>query len=631
MMWEKNLKVLEKEYPELAEKVRADSGDDLDYKIENTKNGSKTIKVATEDTDNHYIYLHSRYNPEQEAERMIDNIELEEFTNVVIMGFGLGYHILELFERITDKKIRLIILEIDVIILKEALKRFDFTKLFNSEQVEVKIVDTKFLEQELTCYLEKKGNLIFEKLEFLSLSAISEYNKEKYELAKSEVDYLIGQSRRNKATVNYFKNVWKKNFLKNLEIIIKNPSFLELEEALPDKPAIIVGAGPSLNKNIHLLKEAKGKALIIAVDAALAPVLNNEIIPDMVITTDGGDITKKFYEGYYEVDTYNKKLADVVLAAPPQIQPEILNNWPGKILITPDEIKGGARENYLRWIEDNSEYKGRLPSGGSVSNFAFTLAYFLEADPIIFVGQDLAFSNNKTHAEGCYYDETVEENKKNNPDRNWVYFEVEDINGNKVTTRSDYYSYLRWFNRSFKYLNKKDPDKTFIDATEGGANIDETAIMSLKQTIKQYCNEEINFKENILDKINNYNYNVDPEFITELEEVINDIERIETLSSTALNLIDQLLDNLDASNINKINKKLDKINKKINDLRTNIKFFESEFYDIYFNKNYLDIETSSNGKILSEMFDFYNKLLKGSKETKSILKRKLQNLDIKVG
>ena len=86
------------------------------------------------------------------------------------------------------------------------------------------------------------------------------------------------------------------NITRNLKWYIDTPSPAGLQDKYKGKPAIIVSAGPSLRKNKHLLKEMAGKAVIIAVQTTLQPLLEMGIEPNFVTSLDYHDICTRFCE-----------------------------------------------------------------------------------------------------------------------------------------------------------------------------------------------------------------------------------------------------------------------------------------------------------------------------------------------
>ena len=159
-------------------------------------------------------------------------------------------------------------------------------------------------------------------------------------------------------------------------------------------PAIIVSAGPSLNKNIEELKKAKNKAFIIAVDTAMKPLLRNGIIPDMYAIIDG----TKPLELVAVEESRNIPLLSEVRAAH-----AVMDYHKGK--------KFFFREftpYFDRMYEMNHKEWAAMDVGGSVATAAFSLACYLGLGTVIMVGQDLALTGNKTHADGTFKEKMEE-------------------------------------------------------------------------------------------------------------------------------------------------------------------------------------------------------------------------------
>ena len=162
--------------------------------------------------------------------------------------------------------------------------------------------------------------------------------------------------------------LWNNNLLKNLSQVIKNPGFNYFFNYFQNKPIIIVSAGPSLNKNIKVLKEAKDRAVIIAVSTALKALLSENIIPDIVTIIDADEKMIDHFEGIDKA-----RLKEVILAFAPKVQPKIINEWSGPKILIPIP----SEDHLLRWLEQYTDYKGRIFAGCSVSHSSFRLAYYL--------------------------------------------------------------------------------------------------------------------------------------------------------------------------------------------------------------------------------------------------------------
>ena len=176
--------------------------------------------------------------------------------------------------------------------------------------------------------------------------------------------------------------------------------------------------------------------------------------------------TSYLFEGLTEED-----VKDSYLAACPVIVPETYANFPGEKII--------VYRNFatFEWLDIK---KGILDIGPSAGNMAFKILEFLGCDPIIMIGQDLAITDDLvTHASGFHYGN---EKKTNLPN-------VIEVEGNyqpKVKTRPVYKQFLLHYERDIATYKG-----TAINATEGGAKIHGTQIMTFQEAIDKYIKEDI--------------------------------------------------------------------------------------------------------------------------------------------
>jgi hypothetical protein len=265
------------------------------------------------------------------------------------------------------------------------------------------------------------------------------------------------------------------NVLKNAKHLCEGYKTIQLFGAIPtDIPGIVVAAGPSLNKNIKDLKKAKGKAFIIAVDTALKPLLREGIIPDMFFIVDAQkplELVKM--EGVEQIP----------MATTLNATPEILNYHEGKKFFFDESYlfaeKIMARSG-LRW--------GDVCTGGSVATNAFSLLYKIGLKTIILVGQDLALTGKKTHADGTFEETMPEIDTK---DCEWVEGNCEE----KVPTQTDLLVFLNWYESSIQSYKEHVEGFRVINATEGGAKIKGTEVMTLNEAIAEVCTKEVDIAE----------------------------------------------------------------------------------------------------------------------------------------
>ena len=316
------------------------------------------------------------------------------------------------------------------------------------------------------------------------------------------------------------------------ELILKNSiSIWDLGEHLPrDVTVIIVAAGPSLTKNVDLLKLAKGKSIIMAVDRAYETLIDHGIEPDFVVLLDPRKPLS--YCG-------NRKGFKTPLLCKLEGSPEIMVNHKGKKVIY-DQV------DYITNIYNllNKKFYN-IGNGGSVTTAAFSICANLGFERIAFIGLDLAFQGEQSHSGNI---QEINQNIFNE-------FLVDDIEGNKVRTRDDWYAFLNWFELVITQLT----DIEVIDATEGGAKIAGTRIMTLQEVINKYCNKSIDCMEvinNTKEFIDEHDYTIIKEF---LDSNLTDMIEIKQLSYKVINKIK----NSSKKNEGKLLKYISEINGKI--------------------------------------------------------------------
>lgn len=308
----------------------------------------------------------------------------------------------------------------------------------------------------------------FYRLDTLLICAHPGYDKV---FATEYVDFIhaINENREsvlvNKNTLGRFKDSASKNVITNLGILKHFNLIGDLEQILGrDVPVIIVSAGPSLDKNIEELKRAKGHALIFAVDTAMKYMMQHDIMPDLGITVEPIKPMANYADD---------RIFDVPHVFDCESNPEIVSKERGRMFIynCRDYVKNVLEKAGIEVPQD-------VASGGSVATAAFAVCYQLQMRTIILIGQDLAYSGTLTHAGGV-------ESAGINGDIGTEM--VDGIDGTPVRTRSDWIGYQKWFESAIRTINDQKLDMTVIDATEGGALIHGSKVMTLSDAIDRFC------------------------------------------------------------------------------------------------------------------------------------------------
>lgn len=525
------------------------------FEISRAKDGNDTLAYTSEIKR---CFLHSSYYPDKEAREWANAIEINDESILIIYGVGLGYHVNYLLSRLSSNN-RLILVEPSNEIFQFALNNGYYNMFKNRENICFIVGEES--EEKLNIILQ--AYIPWDNFENVVYKEFKQYPivfREYYEKFNKCLLETINSMRINRNTALYFAEQWQSNFMENLEFVFRSVPVKSFFDVFKDIPAVIVSAGPSLDKNIDQLKEAKGKCVIICVGTALKALLKKNIEPDFVVSIDGG---KKNFEHFDGHKVKSPLVYDLTL------YPKILKEYEGTLIIA--EIAS----EYTQLLSDKLSLDfGKLSAGPSVANLSLDFAYMLGCNPIIFIGQDLAYLDNRTHASGTTYEK--DRIKENSDGKEYIC--VEGNFEEKVLTDRVLLSFKTWF-ENYIYGH---PDRTYINATEGGALIKGTKIMGFKEVIELYMKKEINIKEEIDNTLENGTIKLDKKqidgFIKEFEDAIRKLEKIKNDCMRAAKLSKKMYNeyqkdvNADVSHIVSI---LDKIDKRLKNSKDSFLYITS--------------------------------------------------------
>ena len=279
------------------------------------------------------------------------------------------------------------------------------------------------------------------------------------------------------ATIALLSRLWEDNYKKNLPRISKTPGVSRLADRFKGIPAVLVGAGPSLDKNVHLLPLVKGKAVIISCDAALKVLDSHCVVPDIVINLDPQPTVMNFFDG---IDTRT-----ITLVAPTIAYPKLCDEWRGTLFLY---NKHAPDISALAQIALKHHKLGALTPGGTVLSVAFDLAFKMGADPIAFVGQDLSYPDRKAYASGSHFGDYSAQEIIDLPGDNIV--EEKDIFGRKLKTHKSMSVTKQWFNWAFNTWNPE-YKKKIINCSESGI-LTECPFTSFSEFATRFCRKKVN-------------------------------------------------------------------------------------------------------------------------------------------
>lgn len=450
--------------------------------------------------------------------------DLSRANTIVALGFGSGAHIKEVLSRIGRHNLVLVI-DPDVGSFKRALSLADLRPVLSSGQISLSIGEEPDRATRRRLDEFYKINTISD-IELIPYPPAIRRNEGYFKEILKHLKDMSNGAAQNRATLIEFASLWQENLLKNLPSMVRFPGVNALFGRFKGIPVVIVGAGPSLDRDLKGFNKIKGRALIIACDTALKTLLDSGIEPDLVVALDGGEENYKHFHG-----TNSSKTTLVAVSI---THPKILSSFSGPIFMA-DFI-----HPLNEWLSLFVGEKGYLKTGGSVITTCFDLARLAGCDPIIFSGLDLAFTDGVTHSSGSSYTEgmlggigkfrTLEMMHRERI-RSSQTLLIDGTNGKKVLTSNKHLTYLRWLESEIAST----PGRLFINTTPAGARINGTSRMALSEVIGRFC-RRIEVETILKEGQASYHPKSPIGLIQALERLLEEWESINSISSLGRNL-----------------------------------------------------------------------------------------------
>lgn len=536
-IFEKNLKALEDNNPELVEELRATDVDGVE--LEKAKNGEYTLRYND-------IYFHSRYDPRKEALLQLEDIKNKKADWVMLFGLGCGhlFNALVRERRNLEHGARVVVFEPSMDILVGVLRKVDLSRPFKNDGVYL-FTDVTLVEVMMSKNVE-------------GIEDILGYQTSPYKKVFSSqlVDFMTRVENARTVSKVYIKTdidsrlMWLENYFANIENFLKYPNVSSLVDKFKGIPMIVVGAGPSLDKNVHLLKDLKGKALIVAAVSAFLPLLNHGVMPDILVCGEKVDLPGHFTGNGEERQT-RFILADVV-------NPAMFDR----------ESKGDYVfvSLFMRLCIAHAKFWGTdyAPQvGGSVTTTALGLGVDFGCDPVVMVGQDLAFGSTGTHVGGASYsDQSLDfqdggivrldqryDNSEELLSSEYKVLWLKGVNEDRVPSKFDWVTFHNWFEEYMRRHEAKEHATKIFNATEGGAYIEGMEHTTLQELADKFMTEERPIEE-ILTKADNERAGVDFDgLLDEYEQIHTSLGKIASMSAFIVKSANKVLKSFNISGL----------------------------------------------------------------------------------
>lgn len=435
-LFQKNINLLRHKNPYLADAIVKRDKEKMkaSYEVEYTQYGSYTLKyIGTEEKE---CYIHSNVCPRKEADIFVRTFYNDEYSEYIVIGFGLGYHITSLLQY--DETLVVDIVEPDIDIYCTAFYLEDYSELLENPQVSF------YLQDDFHKLAKEKKNPYY----ILALNPAIKFLKPiiKKEMKEYQMQLESMKNQEHAMTINFRNNI--ATISKSVE---------ECKKDFKDKIVYIVAAGPSLDKNMEELRNISKDSTVLIVGTVFRKFLEAKIPFDYVIMTDGN---KGVYSQIQGLEQENKPLL-LLSTCYYQVAKEYRENCYLILQKGYEKSEQYAKEKGYQTFE----------TGGSVLTTAVDVSISLGAQKIVLVGADLAFTSEMSHAGG-----TAQVHQINT-------LEYEQISGveGTVFTSSQFNIYRKWIEQRIA----KEENLKFYNATEGGAIIRGMENIKLKDVVNE--------------------------------------------------------------------------------------------------------------------------------------------------
>ncbi|MCB1114087.1 MAG: DUF115 domain-containing protein [Chlamydiia bacterium] len=506
---EKGLKRFQARFPEDFKHLKEPPG--LWRAVENPIGGEVDL-VSQNDKLPHSLF--GKINISSQLRHWLTLLPLTQVEVLVVYGLGLGYPYQALkpwLKAFSHRKV--IFLEDDMDVLYEFLKREACLELLDDLQAEIRVIPKEDALQELY-FKNLAQRFLYHRFFFTGIPSYQrekggEFQLFKYFFEQSHYFLLVSVGE----VLGYAKDFYQ-NFWGNLHKISESKLFSKLKDAFKGVPAIVVGAGPSLGKQIPLLKKLQDKALIISGGTATNVLNANGISPHLHLALDPFE------------PSFSRALASTSFETP-VIYKLRYNRQAFEVTFGPlIYLNAGFRYSGEKWLEEilGIEHLD-IELGSNVVNASCALSGVLGCNPVVTVGVDLAYTEDASYGPGIKpHALTPDQFKSRVPEEEMIY--RSDVYGKPVKTL------MKWVTESLWYsgFKKTYPDLEFVNATEGGIGFPGIENVSFETVTKPWKKPSFDIRAHLETKLKNASMPVSDGQLEEAMEML--LKSLQSMNET---------------------------------------------------------------------------------------------------
>ncbi|MFV0239110.1 MAG: motility associated factor glycosyltransferase family protein [Lacrimispora sphenoides] len=327
-----------------------------------------------------FFFLADQLDYRNEINQLLYTLEDLKFDSLIFLfGIDTGEYLKDL-KKLLCAKNRVIIFEPNPAICKKFdSKLADNISLVPFEENQVRQIFDN------TIHFKNINNIYFH-----AFGSYSSVYKEEYDRLIEHLDWTIINAASQVELAKRFKKIFIQNMTANMKVLNQSTPIHHYRSINLNVPALVVSGGPSLDSNIRDMlnhKDQLDQFFIITGSRTAEALTKNGILPDMIVSVDPVDANFDMMKNCLNLE--------VPLAFYEYSNRYLVGNYKGdKIFISlllSQTVKGFE------------QYQG-VYCGGSVAHACIDIANMMGCSPIIFLGQDLAYTYNKHHADSAVFD-----------------------------------------------------------------------------------------------------------------------------------------------------------------------------------------------------------------------------------
>jgi hypothetical protein len=411
------------------------------------------------------IFLYSSKNPLGHVSRIIANTPIYEKTLIFIPGIGLGYGIMELLHKLPPHCF-IICVETDQNLMDLYLTHAEREGLDDKRLIILRTESIQAVVQALFSF----GLDNIRRMKTVKLCASYQLFSQSYAKIEETLQSHIRNYWQNKMTVIFMGKLLIKNIITNLPYLA---SAYDMEQLTTTLPIAVVGAGPSLDKSIPLLKAIHDKVLILAVDTVLSTLCAYSLKPDFIFSLEAQFINLQ--------DFIADKEAGIPLLCDCSVTPQVMRLFK-HIFCFSSQF---SELSLLTRLKQLNLLPSPIPALGSVGIAAVYCALKITRGPVLLAGLDFCYGGKKTHAKNTYFHKLMTTHALRFSPSEHINFQavhnrpligIKDKKGKSVQSDLIFYSYAENFSRLVA-LNKA----RVYDISAGGLDCGAEQCDSLSQ------------------------------------------------------------------------------------------------------------------------------------------------------